>query len=181
MKAVGDLLLLILRLGIAGLFLFAAWQKLFDPESGPQKFAGSVNSFKILPEHLVYLATSAIPWIEVICALLLLVGLWTRASATLLAALVVVFTGAVASVLLRNMSVTCGCFGRFSLICPHDKLSWCKIGENALILLPTVLVAVFGGGFLALDRRACKTGPSATPTGPLPGVGSAPGYSPSNA
>lgn len=168
MIAVGRLLLLVCRLAVAALFLFAAYQKLFAPESGPQKFAMSINSFKILPEHLVLLATGVIPWIEVLCGLLLIVGLWTRAAATLLATMLVVFTVAVASVLLRNMSLTCGCFGKFSLLCPHDKMTWCKIGENALILLPTLLVAVFGGGILALDNRACKTGPNSSPGSPSP-------------
>ncbi|MBS0191196.1 MAG: DoxX family protein [Phycisphaerales bacterium] len=164
MKALGAFFLLVLRLAIAGLFLFAAWQKLIDP----QKFAGSINTFKILPEHLVQLATAAIPWIEVLCGLLLMAGLWTRAAATLLAALLIVFTCAIASVLHRNMSVSCGCFGRFSLICPHDKLSQCKIFENAIILIPTLLVAVFGGGLFALDQKAGKTAAGTGPENPTP-------------
>lgn len=170
MIALGRLLLLVCRLAVAALFLFAAYQKLFAPESGPQKFAMSINSFKILPEHLVLLATGVIPWIEVLCGLLLIAGLWTRAAATLLSVMLIAFTIAVASVLLRNMSLTCGCFGKFSLLCPHDKMTWCKVGENALILLPTLLVAVFGGGFLALDGNGCKT--SANSSHDQPGTAS---------
>lgn len=174
MIALGRLLLLVCRLAVAALFLFAAYQKLFAPDSGPQKFALAINSFKILPAHLVQLATGAIPWIEVLCGLLLIIGLWTRAAAWLLVALLVAFTGAVVSVILRKMSVTCGCFGNLTLICPKEALSWCKAGENALILIPTLLVAVFGGGFLTFDREACKAGP-----GVPSGAGAAP--SPSKA
>lgn len=163
MIALGRLLLLICRLAVAALFLFAAYQKLFAPDSGPQKFALAINSFKILPAHLVQLATGVIPWIEVLCGLLLIIGLWTRAAAWLLVALLVAFTGAVVSVILRKMSVTCGCFGNLTLICPKEALSWCKVGENALILIPTLLVAVFGGGFLTFDREVCKTGPDLHP------------------
>jgi uncharacterized membrane protein YphA (DoxX/SURF4 family) len=164
-NALGQLILLVCRLAIAALFLFAAYQKLFASSDAPQKFALAINSFKILPEHLVHLAAGAIPWIEVVCGLLLIVGIWTRAAAALLAAMLIAFTIAVASVLLRDMSLTCGCFGKFSLICAHDKMSWCKIGENAIILVPTLLVAIFGGGFFDLDRNTCKTGPV---SGPLP-------------
>ncbi|MBX3379789.1 MAG: DoxX family protein [Phycisphaeraceae bacterium] len=162
MNILGRLVLFVCRFAVAGLFVFAAYQKLFDPESGPQKFALAINSFKILPEHLVHLAAGAIPWIEVICGILLIIGLWTRAAATLLATLLVVLTVAVASVLLRNLSVTCGCFGKFTLLCPHDKMTWCKVAENALILVPTVLVAIFGGGFLDSDRKARPFGPAPT-------------------
>ena len=174
MIALGRLLLLICRLAVAALFLFAAYQKLFAPDSGPQKFALAIKSFQILPLHLVQLATGVIPWIEVICGVLLIIGLWTRAAAWLLVAMLVGFTAAVASVILRKMSVTCGCFGNLTLICPKEALSWCKVGENALILIPTLLVAVFGGGFLTFDREACKTGPVSQP-------GSKPHPSPSSA
>lgn len=153
----GRLILFGLRFAVAALFLFAAYQKLFDPNSGPQKFALAINSFKILPEHLVHLAAGAIPWIEVICGVLLILGLWTRASATVLVLLLVGFTIAVASVLMRKMSVTCGCFGNLTLLCPHDVMTWCKVFENTLIFIPTALVAAFGGGYLELDRIGCKT------------------------
>ena len=144
--------LFVCRVGIAALFLFAAWQKLFAPGAGPQKFSLAINSFKILPEHLVHLATGVIPWLEVLCAVLVLIGVWTRAAATVLTLLLVGFTVAVISVLLRNMSLTCGCFGNLTLICPKGVMGWCKVFENSVILLPCVLVAVFGGGWLDLDR-----------------------------
>lgn len=140
------------RIAIAALFLFAAWQKLFAPESGPQKFALAINSFRILPEHLVYLATGVIPWLEVLCAVLVLVGVWTRAAATVLTLLLVGFTAGVISVLLRKMSLTCGCFGNLTLICPKGVMGWCKVFENTVILVPCLLVALFGGGWLDFDR-----------------------------
>lgn len=144
--------LFICRVGIAVLFMIAAWQKLFAPDAGPQKFALAINSFKILPEHLVHLATGVVPWLEVLCALLVLVGIWTRAAATVLTLLLIGFTAAVISVLQRNMSLTCGCFGNLTLICPKGVMGWCKVLENAAILLPCVLVSVFGGGWLDFDR-----------------------------
>lgn len=144
--------LFVCRILIAALFLFAAWQKLFAPESGPQKFALAINSFRILPEHLVHLATGVIPWLEVLCSVLILAGVWTRAAASVLALLLIGFTAAVISVLLRQMSLTCGCFGNLTLICPKGVMGWCKVFENTVILLPCVLVAVGGGGWLDFDR-----------------------------
>jgi uncharacterized membrane protein YphA (DoxX/SURF4 family) len=149
--------LFVCRVAIAVLFLFAAWQKLkpgseLVVDSGPQKFAMAISSFKILPDHLVHLAAGVIPWLEVLCAVLVLVGVWTRAAATVLTLLMIGFTAAVVSVLLRQMSLTCGCFGNLTLICPKGAMSWCKVGENAIILVPCLLVAIFGGGWLDFDR-----------------------------
>ncbi len=177
MNALRDFILMLCRVAIAVLFLFAAYQKLFAPESGPQKFAMSIHSFKILPDHLVHLAAAALPWLEVFCGLLLLAGIWTRAAAWLFVAMIVVFTGAVISVLVRHLPASCGCFGKFSLLCPHDVLTWCKVGENSLILLPTLAVAIFGGGWLDFDRRARISAPQGSPAG----VGPAPATSPSRA
>lgn len=152
MSVLGKFFLMLCRFAIAGLFLFAAYQKLFAPDSGPQKFALAIHSFKVLPDHLVLLATGAIPWLEVICGILLLCGVWTRAAATLLALLLIGFTAAVISVLARGLPVSCGCFGNLTLLCSKDVMTNCKVLENALILLPTLLVAFFGGGFLDFDR-----------------------------
>ena len=157
MRRLRHSVLFVCRLAIAALFLFAAWQKLkpgseLVVDSGPQKFAMAISSFKILPEHLVHLAAGVIPWLEVLCAVLVLLGVWTRAAATVLTLLMIGFTAAVISVLLRQMSLTCGCFGNLTLLCPKGTMSWCKVGENAVILVPCVLVALFGGGWLDFDR-----------------------------
>lgn len=159
MKGLLNTILLLMRLALAALFLFAAWQKLkpgtdLVVDSGPQKFAQAIQGFRILPEHLVYLATGVIPWLEVLCALLLIVGVWTRAAAWLLALLLAGFTAAVVSVLLRGMSLTCGCFGDLTLLCPKGTMGWCKVAENLLILAPALLIARFGGGWLDWDRPA---------------------------
>ncbi|MBX3390103.1 MAG: DoxX family membrane protein [Phycisphaeraceae bacterium] len=171
MSILSKLFLMLCRFAVAALFLFAAYQKLFAPDSGPQKFALAVHSFKILPDHLVLLATGVIPWLEVICGILLICGLWTRAAATLLALLLIGFTAAVISVLARGLPVSCGCFGNLTLLCSKDVMTGCKVAENALILLPTLLVAVFGGGFLDSDRpmrRIRFDPPASQPTAPPP-------------
>lgn len=171
MNILSKLFLMLCRFAVAALFLFAAYQKLFAPDSGPQKFALAISSFKILPDHLVLLATGTIPWLEVICGILLVCGLWTRAAATVLALLLIGFTGAVISVLVRGLPVSCGCFGNLTLLCSKDVMTGCKVAENALILLPTLLVAYFGGGFLDFDRpvrRIRLDPPVAQPPSPSP-------------
>ena len=153
-SALRSTLALALRVVLAGLFLFSAWQKIKGgnpPEpSGPQTFALSVRAFEILPDALIPYTASAVAWTELLCAIALLLGLWTRAAATIMLAAVTSFTIAVISVILRGLPITCGCFGKFKLFCT-GPVSWCKVGENSVFLLALAAVIVLGAGRFGVD------------------------------
>jgi uncharacterized membrane protein YphA (DoxX/SURF4 family) len=141
-------ILLLLRLFLGGMFIFAATVKLNDP----QGFSESVKAFKILPDHLAQLATFAVPWIEALCGVALVLGLWSRASALVIALLLAAFIAGIASVLSRGLSVSCGCFGKLQPFC-SGPLGMCNIIQNAVLMVIGLLVAAFGGGLISLDRR----------------------------
>lgn len=146
---------LILRLALAGLFIFAASVKL----ENPQVFLSSVLAFKVIPahaDHLVKLATFAVPWVELVAAASLILGLWTRAGAALLALTLLGFIGLIISVLQRGMSVKCGCFGRFKLFCTDDALSMCNVWQNCGLLAIALAILILGPGKLALDAKCRK-------------------------
>lgn len=144
------------RLAIGFLFLFSGWMKLQPAPkggiAGPQMFALSIRSFEIgvVNDYLMPFVTFAIPWTEVVCAIALLLGLWTRSAAALLLLLLVSFTGAIISVIARGMDVTCSCFGNAHLYC-DGPVGWCKVGENAVLMALVVLILVRGGGRLSAD------------------------------
>lgn len=130
---------LVLRVALGGLFVFAAYHKLKPPASegalsGPQSFASSVLAFKIgLPDVLVRAAVACTPWIELVAGLALIFGVWRRAAAAIIGALLVLFIGLIISVLVRKLPVDCGCFGDLSPFC--DKaISECNIVQNAVLL-----------------------------------------------
>lgn len=157
--------LLVVRIAVAAAFGFSAWQKLkpgIPPVTGPQTFALSVKSYQILPEALVSPAAFTIAWVEAICALLILTGLWTRAAATTLGLAVIAFTLGVISVILRGIDITCGCFGKFKFICT-GPVSWCKVGENSIFLAALLVLVLFGAGKWAFDARNLLSNPSPTP------------------
>ncbi|HYE03749.1 MAG TPA: MauE/DoxX family redox-associated membrane protein [Phycisphaerales bacterium] len=157
---------LVLRLALAAVFLLAAWMKLRPSPralapSGPSDFAGAIKAFRLgLPDWGIRLATSAVPWTEVICGLLLIVGLWTRAAATVAAALLIGFTGLVISALVRGLNVKCGCFGDRGLIC-EGAVDTCKVFENLLLVSLAVAVAMTTRHVLALDRALARRAPGA--------------------
>ena len=145
--------LLVVRLLLAGAFGFAAYQKLI----GPQAFAGAIKAFKTgVPDELVIKAAFMIPWTEAIAAASLLLGLWTRAGALLLSLALLVFIGAIVSVIARGMTdVECGCFGDYSWPC-GVKVGWCQLWRNAVLIALTIAVVVAGPGRYSLDARLAR-------------------------
>jgi uncharacterized membrane protein YphA (DoxX/SURF4 family) len=147
--------LLAARLIVAAIFGWAAVIKLGNIQS----FGDAVKGFKVFgqkgyygprTDHLNILVTYAVPWVEILCAALLILGLWTRAAGVLLWLLTSAFIIAIMSVLYRQIDVKCGCFGDGYLLCP-GAMSPCHVFQNGIILA-IVLVCVFaGGGRISLD------------------------------
>lgn len=138
------------RLIVGGLFVLAASIKL----RAPQEFANAIKAFKVFPpetgDHLVMTSTFAMPWIELMAGLMLIVGWRTRAAALIISGLLVAFIAAVVSVLARKLEVECGCFGKLEIIC-DGPIGACGIVRNALMLAMTGLVLVRGAGPWSLD------------------------------
>lgn len=163
MRAFERVVLLVLRLALGGVFLYAAYIKLgpFGPPGAAQAFADSIKGFKLLPpegDHLVVLATFAVPWVEAIAGAMLVLGLWSRAAALVLLLNLLAFIAAIVSVLERGISTKCGCFGKFSPFCP-EQITTCNLVQNSVLAMVALVIIVRGGGLLSLDRdggrRAC--------------------------
>lgn len=97
-----------LRLALGALFLGAGLLKLGDPT----EFAVEIHNYQLFP-FLAPLLAATLPAVEIVLGLALLAGPrpWVRAGALGTAALTGVFTVAVASVVLRGINISCGCFG----------------------------------------------------------------------
>jgi uncharacterized membrane protein YphA (DoxX/SURF4 family) len=140
-----------IRLLIGSLFLWASWAKI-HPANGPQLFATAIVAYKIdFPNHLITLATFAVPWTEALAAALLILGLWTRAAAAVIASMLLLFIGLGLSALSRHLNINCGCFGDGTLLC-KGGLGWCHIGENSLLTALTLFVVLCPRPALALDN-----------------------------
>lgn len=127
---------------LGGLFLFAAYNKLWHAND-PQLFSASVQAFihnPAFPEPLVRLATGVTPWVEVVAGLLLVLGVWSRGAAAVLAGLLVLFIGLIGQAMLRGLQLDCGCFGKLSPFCP-PKVSACNVYQNLALLAMAVVIA----------------------------------------
>jgi uncharacterized membrane protein YphA (DoxX/SURF4 family) len=87
-------------------FVVAALPKIADPPS----FAHMVYNYRILPGQLVNLAGLVMPWVELLCGLGLILGIWTNAARTLIAAMLLTFIVAISVNLARGNAIDCGCF-----------------------------------------------------------------------
>lgn len=147
-RRLGRVFMFVVRVLLGSLFVFSGSQKLLDPQS----FVNAIIAFEILPEKpdlLLQLATYGLPWSEIVAGVLLVLGLGSRGAALFITLLMLVFTGAIVSVLVRGLDVECGCFGAWL---PSEVTSLTPV-RNGIILLPALLVLAFGGGWAAADRR----------------------------
>ena len=138
------------EVALGALFLWAAFNKL-RPPNGPVLFSDSIHAFKLgMPDTLVKLSVGVVPWVEVISAVLLLLGIWRRGAAIVLSSLLVVFLVLIVQALARGLAVECGCFGKLSPFCP-PVVGTCNIIQNSILLAMGLLIA-----FGPRGRGCCK-------------------------
>lgn len=100
------LVVLICRLSVGGIFIYASLDKL----SNPSGFAQAIFHYRLLPLSLLHPMALLLPMLEMIIGLGLVLGLARRGSALLAAVLTVVFMAAIAIALSRGLDISCGCF-----------------------------------------------------------------------
>ena len=92
---------------VGGVFLLAGISKALNTGA----FAAEISAYQLVPAPLVPPMALALPWLEIVLAAYLLLGLAQRWAATAAGALLLVFIGAMAATLVRGLTLECGCFG----------------------------------------------------------------------
>lgn len=91
------------------LFLISGGEKLLSPV---QNFVYVIQSYELIPTQFEIFIAYAIPAMEIIVGIFLLLGLWIRFSLYGAQILFLTFIGVVAQALIRHLPVDeCGCFG----------------------------------------------------------------------
>jgi len=135
-------LLLLSRLILGFIFIYAGMEKISDPES----FARTINNYKLLPLFLINISALILPWIEVISGILLLFGITVRENSFITSSLLGIFIIAIAVSLLRGLNIDCGCFGTAG----GATIGIQKLFENFLLVLLGIQLVYFGGGAVSL-------------------------------
>lgn len=137
------------RLALGGIFIYASLDKIAHPRA----FAGIVANYAILPDWLVTLPALALPWLELLAGLLLVAGIWTRSAAATLSLLLLAFMLVLAFNALRGVDLSCGCF---STSAADKENAWVLVGRDLLILLPGIVILLFGREKEAEDPNKLK-------------------------
>ena len=120
------LVLLIVRLVVGGVFIVAGALKIQQPAT----LAADIGNYRLVPHEAINLLAIVLPWIEVVAGSLLALGTWKRASATVIAVMLIVFLVAIGQALARGLDVRCGCFGTVEA----RKVSVLAVGEDVALL-----------------------------------------------
>ncbi len=102
--------LLIFRLFIGVLFVFASVHKIIDPA----EFAVSVRNYMIVPPSWSNVIALTLPWVELVAGALLIIGIQTKPAALLTTIMLAVFLGAVIYAYAIGLDIDCGCFSSSS-------------------------------------------------------------------
>jgi uncharacterized membrane protein YphA (DoxX/SURF4 family) len=135
--------ILFARLCVGGVFLVSSVGKLLDRPGT----AASMARYPFLPVASRKLVADYFPYLELVVAVALILGIFTRYAAIAAVGLFVVFTALIIYDLTHNQSASCHCFGRLS----EEKLTPMAVVRNvALIVLSLAVWAAFDG-WLSLD------------------------------
>ncbi|MFZ1290100.1 MAG: MauE/DoxX family redox-associated membrane protein [Melioribacteraceae bacterium] len=124
-------LIALTRIYLALYFILSGLAKINNLEI----FTYSIENYRLFPIEFINILAITIPWIEVISGTLLLLGIFIKENALIIASLLMVFTFAVISAVLRNLDIDCGCQGTLD----GQKVGMLKIIENISLFIVAIL------------------------------------------
>jgi uncharacterized membrane protein YphA (DoxX/SURF4 family) len=135
-------LLLIIRLVLGFVFIYAAITKISDPEG----FSQAIYNYKLLPLFMVNIFAIILPWIELSAGVLLVFGISVKENSAIISGLLIVFILAVLISLFRGLDINCGCFGTVN----GSEVGLQKILENIGLLVSSLILIKFDSNFFSL-------------------------------
>ncbi len=95
-----------LRIFLGSLFIFSCIHKIADPYG----FALIVRNYQLTPLYLINFVAIVLPYVELLCGLMILFGVWRLGALFLVELMLAFFSVLIAVNILRGIDFTCGCF-----------------------------------------------------------------------
>lgn len=102
-----DILSFLARFGLAAVWLASGWLKLSDELTTKQ----AIRAYRLFPLDIIPTLAVLIPAMELALGVLLLLGLFLRATSIVSAVIFVLFIAGIVSAWARGLTIDCGCFG----------------------------------------------------------------------
>ena len=128
-----DYLVLLARVFIGFVFVFASIDKIAQPDD----FVVSIANYKLVPAGIDTMTATVLPWVELLCGLGILAGVFFRGSSLLACVLSILFAIAVSSALSRGLDIACGCFSQDPSV---GKINWEKLVQTLLLIAFSVFL-----------------------------------------
>ncbi len=137
-------LVLLCRLVVGGVFVYASLNKLAEPAA----FAEAIHHYRLVPYALLHPSAHLLPVVELVAGVSLILGWFRRGGALLCAVMLVIFIAAITSALVRGLDISCGCFNTDAGHGVGLDLLW----RDALLLLLCLPPLLVGRPGWSLDR-----------------------------
>ena len=98
---------LLIRIILGSIFVYSGIYKIKDP----QTFEVVIRNYKILGDPLVAMTAMTLPPLEIIVGICLIIKLCFKGAVFTSAALLITFICSLASLILRDIDIECGCLG----------------------------------------------------------------------
>lgn len=139
---------LVTRLVLGVVLLVAGGLKVGKPLGA----ARAVQAYDVMPFEVARWVGYALPWVEIVIGVLLVLGLFTRVSATIGTLLMVAFVIGIAQAWARGLSIDCGCFGGGGQIDASQTKYGREIARDLALALCGAWLVVRPASTLGLDR-----------------------------
>jgi putative oxidoreductase len=121
----------------------------------PAVFALNVVEYGMMPAWAVNLWSLALPWGELVAGLFLILGIRTRAAATIIGGMNILFIIGLVNAIFLALPINCGCVGEAG-----EPVNWWKVLKNVGMLVMALQVFLYDrlfvldrGGFIWRERK----------------------------
>ena len=138
-------LIFALRVAVGGLFIVAGVLKVGHPDA----LASTIAATRLLPQVVIAPFALILPFFEIGLGGYLVAGLFTRTAAIVASAQFAIFGLVIASLVIRHIPVSCGCFG------PQDSApaSWTEVVRDIVLAIIAWIIVIRAPGRFAVDNR----------------------------
>ena len=141
---------LVARLVPGVVFLYAGVTKI----TNIPLFGRSIRAYQLLPElWMSDILAYILPVVEILAALLLIVGLLTRGAAAVTLLMLLEFIGGIAWVWSQGINIDCGCFGTGGEVAAEDTQYPLKVAENVGMSVLCIWLLVRPRSLFSLDHK----------------------------
>lgn len=135
------------RLVTGGVWIVAGALKITEPDAS----IAAVRAYQLLPSSVAEVVGVALPAVELVVGLALVVGVLTRGAAVMSAVLFAAFVVGIASVWARGIEIDCGCFGGGGAKAGAASAYPWEIARDVALLAASLFVACLRRTRLSLD------------------------------